>query len=49
MLRQQKHFFFIRNFRSQAAFALDQFSGVYLRAESVFLEDVERWDAVADP
>jgi len=24
-------------------------SGVYIRAESVFLEDVERWDAGADP
>ena len=50
MLRPAKTFFSIhKSFRSQAAFAVDQFSGVYLRAESVFLEDVERWDAGADP
>ncbi len=42
MLRPAKAFFSIRKiFRSQAPFAVDQFSRVYLRAESVFLEDVE--------
>jgi hypothetical protein len=50
MLRPAKTFFSIhKSFRPQTAFAVDQFSEVYLRAESVFLEDVERWDAVADP
>jgi hypothetical protein len=38
-----------KSFRSQTAFAVDPSPGVDIRAESVFLEDVERWDAGADP
>ena len=50
MLRCSGTFFSIRkSLCSQTAFAVDQFLGVYIRAESVFLEDVERWDAGADP